>query len=333
MKAAFYERTGAAADVLQLGELDDPTPAAGEVRVHLRWSGVNPSDVKSRAGLRSSVMPFARVIPHSDGMGGIDAVGEGVNAHWMGERVWVWNGAWKRPNGTAATFIVVPQQQAVRLPDGTPDEAGACLGIPALTAMHGLLAAGGVGGKRVLVAGGAGAVGHYAVQFARLLGATQVLGTVSTEEKADIARAAGADVAIEYRRDDAAAQILQATEGEGVDRIIEVDIAANGVLDQTVLRDGGEAMVYGSGAAAFTMPFFPMISKNIALHFYIVYNLDPAARALAIRTLTGFLERGVVQHQIAARYPIESIVEAHQCVEQGQAVGNVVVEIDAAARS
>ena len=157
MHAAFYESVGPAGEVLQLAELPDPAPAPGEVRVRVQWSGVNPSDVKSRAGLRSKVMPFPRVIPHSDGMGVIDAVGEGVSAARVGERVWLWNAAWGRANGTAAQMICLPQRQAVPLPEGVSGEAGACLGIPALTAMHAVLTQGGVAGKRVLIAGGAGA--------------------------------------------------------------------------------------------------------------------------------------------------------------------------------
>lgn len=192
MKAAFYERVGPAAEVLQVGELPRPEPAPGEVRVRVQWSGVNPSDVKSRMGLRSG-MPFPRVIPHSDGMGIIDAVGEGVSAHRVGERVWLWNAAWGRPHGTACEWVCLASAQAVPLPDAVSDEAGACLGIPALTALHSVLMDGGVAGKTVLIAGGAGAVGHYAVQMASQLGAARVLTTVSTPEKEALARAAGAD--------------------------------------------------------------------------------------------------------------------------------------------
>lgn len=327
MQAALYERTGAAAEVLQFTELPDPTPGPGELRVRLRWSGVNPSDVKSRAGLRSKVLAFPQIVPHSDGMGVVDAVGAGVPASRIGDRVWVWNGAWKRAFGTAAQFIVLPQAQAVALPEGVADEAGACLGIPALTALHAMLTAGGVAGQRVLVAGGAGAVGHYAVQFARLLGARQVLATVSSADKAALALAAGADVTFNYRDDTAGEQILQATGGAGVDRVIEVDIAANSGLDIEVLRPGGSAVVYGSGAGQFSLPFFPLIQKNITLQFFVVYNLDDAARAHAESTLTALLVRGALTHQIAARLPLAQIAQAHELVESGRALGNVVLSI------
>ena len=327
MQAAFYEQTGAAAQVLHVGEVADPEPGPHDVRVRLRWSGVNPSDVKSRAGLRSPAMPFARVVPHSDGMGVIDAVGAKVASDRVGQRVWIWNAAWGRANGSAAQFVVLPQQMAVPLPEATSDEAGACLGIPAMTALHAVLACGGVAGQRVLVAGGAGAVGHYALQFCRLLGARQVLTTVSSEDKAAIARQAGADLAINYRVESVVERVFEATRGQGVDRIIEVDLAANAALDLELLRPDGQLMVYGSGKPALELPFFPLIVRNVSLGFFIVYNLPPAARQLAQATLDGYLERGALLHNIALRVPLAQIVRAHEAVEQGAVTGNVVVQI------
>ena len=211
MRAAFYERTGSAREVLQVGDVPDPQPAPGEVRVRLVTSGVNPSDVKSRRGAAGTSMPFPRVIPHSDGAGIIDAVGEGIAAERVGERVWIWNGGWRRPFGTAAELIALPASQAVRLPEPISFDAGACLGIPALTALHAINVDGGVRDKSVLIAGGAGAVGHYAVQFAKIAGARQIIATVSNEEKAALARAAGADLTINYRDSDFAAAVLDAT--------------------------------------------------------------------------------------------------------------------------
>ncbi len=330
MQAAYYERTGPAREVLQLGELPDPQPAAGEVRVRLLWSGVNPSDVKSRAGLRSSTLPFPRIVPHSDGMGVIESAGEGVDRARVGERVWVWNAAWGRPNGTAAQLVVLPQQQAVRLPDGTPDEAGACLGIPALTAMHAVLTGGGVQGKRVLVAGGAGAVGHYAVQFARLLGAQQVIATVSNPQKAQLATEAGAHLVINYKQDDVAAEVGKATGEAGVDRVIELDIAANGGIDAASIAANGDWVVYGSGAPRFTLDFFPMIAKNIVARFFIVYNLTPADRDAATGALTRLLESGKLRHNISHRMKLDEIAQAHELVGDGTAGGNVVLATSAA---
>jgi NADPH2:quinone reductase len=327
MQATFYERTGPAAEVLQIADLPDPTPGPGELRVRLRWSGVNPSDVKSRAGLRSKLLAFPRVVPHSDGMGVVDAVGEGVPAARLGERVWVWNAAWGRAFGTAAQFVVLPARQAVVLPEGTSDEAGACLGIPALTALHAVLTGGGVKDQDVLVAGGAGAVGHYAVQFAKLLGARTVIATVSSAAKAELARAAGADVVLDYRTENVTERVRAATQGRGVDRVVEVDVAANAALDLDVLRPGGDCVVYGSGKGEFTLPFFPLIAKNVTLRFFIVYNLDAADRERAVAMLGGFLQRGELQHLIAQRLPLAQIVQAHELVESGRAVGNVVISL------
>nr|MCU0946075.1 NADPH:quinone reductase [Rubritepida sp.] len=188
MKAVWYERTGPAREVLVYGEMPTPNPRPGEVLVRLAASGVNPSDWKARGGSRPMIAP--RVIPHSDGAGVIEAAGPGVDPARIGQRVWIWNGQWKRPFGTAAQYIALPATQAVPLPAGTSFEAGACLGIPALTALHAVRTDGGVAGQSVLVAGGAGAVGHYAIQFARLLGARQVIATVSSPQKAQHAMAA-----------------------------------------------------------------------------------------------------------------------------------------------
>ena len=327
MLAAHYERTGPAREVLQVSVLPDPAPAAGEVLVRLRWSGVNPSDVKSRAGLRTAALPFPRIVPHSDGMGVIEAVGPGVDPARVGQRVWVWNAAWERPSGTAAQFVALPQRQAVALPPDVSDETGACLGIPALTALHAVLVDGGVEDKSVLVAGGAGAVGHYAVQFARQLGARQVLSTVSSGHKAALAVAAGADGVANYRNDDVRAWVRDRTDGHGVDRIIEVDIAANGSLDVDVLRKGGDCVVYGSGQREFNLPFFPMISKHARLRFFIVYTLDDADRQHELAIRGDFLRRGQLSHNIAARLPMADIATAHELVESGSAIGNVVLQI------
>lgn len=326
MRAAWYERNGAARDVLVVGELPTPEPAAGEVRVRVHWSGVNPSDVKSRAGRPGRPMPFARVVPHSDGMGVVDAVGEGVDAARIGQRVWLWNAAWGRPFGTAAEFVVLPAAQAVPLPEGVSDEAAACFGIPALTALHAVAQGDGVRGHSVLVAGGAGAVGHYALQMARLCGARQILTTVSSEAKAAIARAAGAHITIDYRREDVAARVHEATQGRGVERVIEVDISANGALDAEIAAVGGEIVTYG-GAAEVTLPFFPLIAKNLTLRFFIVYHLGAADRARAVDILHGWLQQGALEHRIALRLPLERIAEAHEAVESGSSVGNVVLDL------
>lgn len=323
MRAAFYERNGAARDVLRVGEVDTPEPGPGEVRVRLRTSGVNPSDVKSRQGVTRKIA-FPRVIPHSDGAGVIERVGAGVPAARAGERVWIWNGQWKRPFGTAAEFIVVPAAQAVRLPDGTDFAAGACFGIPLLTAHHAVARAEPGPGRRVLVQGGAGAVSHYAIQLAKLKGAT-VLATVSSEAKAAHARAAGADHAIDYRREDVAARVKELTDGAGVDSVIEVDFAANANTLPALIRPKGQIVVYGTGLKA-ELSVQPFLANSLRLAFIFVYELDADARATAIAELTALLEKGALIHTIGARFPLDAIVAAHEAVEQG-ALGNVVIDL------
>jgi NADPH2:quinone reductase len=325
MKAWHYDKTGPADDVLTCSELPTPQPGPGEVRVRLAWSGVNPSDVKSRGGTRP--MPFARVIPHSDGSGTIDAVGPGVEARRLGERVWLWNAAWGRAAGTAAEYCCLPSAQAVPLPEAASGEAGACMGIPGLTAMHAVLMDGGVAGKRVLVAGGAGAVGHYAVQLASRFGAAQVISTVSSAHKARLAREAGADHVIDYKTEPVVERVAELTQGRGVDRVIELDLATNGGIDLELLRRGGEIVVYGSSPKPLDLTFYTMLSKNIQLKFYIVYHLEPTDRARATDALQRLLERGELQHNIAARLPLDAIVAGHEAVEGGQLVGNLVLQV------
>lgn len=326
MRAVVYSRPGAAEDVLSLVDLPSPTPGPGEVRVRLAWSGVNPSDVKTRGGLRLK-MAFPRIVPHSDGSGVIDMVGAGVGAERIGERVWVWNGQWGRADGTAAEFIVLPGAQAVRLPDTVPLDVGACLGIPALTAFHAVGMDGGVADKDLLVAGGAGAVGHYAVQIARAQGAKRIIATVSSPEKAALATAAGADLVINYKTEDLASRVREATAGRGVDRIIEVDFAANVAVDLALVASHGDIVVYGSGAPQIPIAFLPLILKNVRLRFFIVYNLTPIDRDAAVVGLTDLMQRGTLAHNIAARLPLAAIVDAHEAVEQGRVAGNVLLEI------
>lgn len=327
MSAAVYSQVGPARAVLSVVERPLPVPGPGEVRVRLAWSGVNPSDVKSRAGTRSASLPFPEITPHSDGAGEIDAVGPGVDAHRIGQRVWVWNAAWRRAQGTAAGWIVLPTAQAVPLPDNVPLDVGACLGIPALTAAHAVLMHGGVSGESVLVAGGAGAVGHYAVQMAKLAGARQVIATVSNEEKGWLARTAGADAVIDYRREDVAARVRELTDGAGVDRIVEVDFAANVTLDFAAVARGGRIVVYGSGKPDIAVPFVPAILENVELSFFIVYHLAERERAAAVMQLTAWLATGALQHNIALRLPLSAIADAHEAVETGRATGNVVLDV------
>lgn len=324
MRAAWWERNGAARDVLVLGNMPTPDPAPGEVLVRVATSGVNPSDVKFRAGRPPA---FPRIIPHSDGAGVIEAVGHGVDAGRLGQRVWLWNGAWKRAHGTAAEYVALPAAQAVPLAEGTGFDAAACFGIPALTALHACLCDGGLSGQRVLVQGGAGAVGHYAIQFARLLGAAQVLTTVSSPAKAEHALAAGADAAINYRDEDLAARVRDLTGGRGLDRVIELDIAGNAATLPGLLAPGGFVACYGSNRPEATLAFFPHILGGIGYRFFIVYELSEADRARAVDALNAWCRAGLVKHAVAARLPLSEIVAAHEAVESGTLVGNMVVDL------
>jgi NADPH:quinone reductase len=325
MRAAWYERNGPAREVLQVGEMPDPEPGPGEVRVRVHVSGVNPSDWKTRSGSRPMAGP--RVIPHSDGAGIIDRVGAGVSEERLDERVWVWNAQWKRPYGTAAEFVVLPAAQAVRLPQEVSFAAGACLGIPALTAHRAVTVDGSPQGERILVAGGAGSVGHYAIQFAKLLGAAQVIATVSSPEKAAHARTAGADEVIDYRTESLAERVNDLTNGRGADRVVEVDLAGNArLLPRLVARDG-LCVAYGSNAPEVGFEFGPMILSGAAVRFFIVYGLPDEARRTGIADLTRWLEADRISHRVAAEYPLERIAEAHEAVEQGRFIGNVVVTL------
>jgi NADPH:quinone reductase len=326
MRAAYYEKNGPAADVLHLGEIETPKPGRGEVRVKLSTSGVNPSDVKSREG-RTRRIAFPRVIPHSDGAGVIDMVGEEVPTERIGERVWVWNAQWKRPFGTAAGYVTLPARQAVRLPDDVDFEIGACLGIPAMTAFHAVALADAWAGSTLLVAGGAGAVANYAIQFAKARGAV-IIATVSSKQKADIAHAAGADHTIDYKREDVAGRINELTDGSGVDAVIELDLTANAKLLPGILRPKGSVIVYGTGAPEAAIPAQWMLVNGIAIRFMLVYDLTNEEHQAAIGGITQMLEHKRLVHNVAETFPLDKIVEAHQAVESGKAVGNIVVRID-----
>jgi NADPH:quinone reductase len=323
MRAVWYERNGAA-DVLHIGEMTDPTPGPGEVRVRLITSGINPSDWKRRQGLTRR-LEFPRVIPHQDGAGVIDRVGTGVPASRLGERVWLYESQIGRPFGTAAEYTVQPAEHAVPLPSNISFAEGAGLGVPAMTAHRCVLADGPVTGKTVLVTGGAGAVGHYAIQLAKLHGA-QVIATVSSDQKARIALAAGADSTINYRTEDAVQRLMDFTGGAGVDHIVEVDFAGNFTVSREVLRSNGVLAVYAAGAAP--QPPIPLQFKasNITVRFVLVYDMPEPAKHAAVQEITQLLEGGKLRHLAGPHFPLESVREAHLAVEGG-AIGKVVLDV------
>jgi NADPH2:quinone reductase len=330
MKAAWYENKGPAREVLRIGEMDRPEPQAGEVLVRIRASGVNPSDTKSRSGAGARPNPWPRIIPHQDGAGIIERVGEGVDPARVGERVWVYEAQLGRPSGCAAEYAAVPARNAVPLPDGISFEEGACLGVPALTAHRCVYADGSVEGKTVLVTGGAGAVGFYAIQFAKLGGA-QVITTVSREEQAKIARDAGADFILNRRDEDVAGRIAEITgaqDGRGVDRIVDVAFGANLETSLKVLKVRGVIASYASDEVPIpALPFWPLAGLDATVRFVLVYVMGDEAHAEAIQATTAALQAGKLKHHIGARFPLDRIIEAHEALESGRNIGKVIVEV------
>lgn len=325
MQAAWYTRNGELREVLETGELPTPIPEPGEVRVKLATSGVNPSDVKSRRG---RPLIGDRIVPHSDGAGVIDAVGADVPTARVGERVWIWNGQWQRPFGTAAEYIALPAAQAVRLPDSTDLAAGACLGIPAMTAFHAVQLLGEIAGKTILVIGASSAVGHYAAQIASHRGAT-VTGTVGSAKKAEHALAAGAQAAINYKEESVVQRIADLTGRKGVDAIIDMDFSTTiQYLAHDVLAPHGTLVCYGSNAYGDTpVPFKELLFRSISLRFFLVYDLTPQDRQRAIDGLTRLMEEGKLSHTIGARFALEEIALAHEAVEGGKTLGNVILDL------
>jgi NADPH2:quinone reductase len=316
MRAAWYERQGEPEDVLQVGTLDRPEPGPGEVRVRIHGSGVNPSDTYGRSG-RMGPLAFPLVVPHQDGAGVIESVGPHVPAERIGERVWIYEATWNRPGGTAAEFSVVPAQRAVRLPDGIDFDAGACLGIPAMTAHRAVFVDGPVNDQVVLVTGGAGAVGTAAIQFAKWGGAT-VLATVSSEAKAAAARDAGADHTINYKTDDVVAVVQHLTQSAGVDRIVEVDFGGNLPTSLQIVKLHGTIASYATrGDPEPKVPFRALMLKNITVHGILVYTMPEPAKAAAMADVTRALREGALRPLIGARLPLDRIADAHAAVERG----------------
>ncbi len=325
MKAAWYEKNGEAREVMIVGEVPTPVAGPGEVRVRIAVSGVNPSDVKSR---RARPLNAKQIIPHSDAGGVVESVGVGVSASRIGQRVWIWNGQWQRPMGTAAQYIVLPEAQAVELPANVDFDAAACMGIPGLTAFEAVRRLGDIKGKNVLVIGAASAVGHYAAQMATLKGA-RVIGTVGSEAKVAHARAAGVTDTINYKTENVAQRVKELTAGKGVDGIVDMDFSTTAnLLREGALASHGTVACYGSNSAEDTaVPFRIMLTTTLSLQFFLVYDLTPVERAFALKELNAMLATGHLIHTVGARYSLDDIVAAHEAVEQGHLIGNVVIDI------
>jgi NADPH2:quinone reductase len=323
--AAWYERQGPARDVLVVGEVDDPQPGPGEVRLRVAWSGINPGDIKKRENAFGYGMPSPRVIPHSDGAGTIDQVGAGVPAARLGQRVWCYGAQSYRPFGTAAQYVVVPAEQAVPLPDAVSFAQGACLGIPGITAHRAVHCAGALQGRTVLVQGAAGAVGTAAVVLSRQAGARVVAG-VRSAAGAMAAMAAGADRVVRLDQG-APADIVQQLGVGGVHHVVEVDLAANIALDEQLLAVGGSIGAYASGSATPQIPFWLLLFKNITLHFLGSDDFPPADKAQAALALNAALQSGWAGYADIHLFALADIAAAHERVASG-APGRTLLKID-----
>ena len=328
MRAAFYSRFGPAADVIELGEIATPDPAPGEVRVKLQFSGVNPSDAKARSGTRPGVTkpPYPQVIPHSDGAGVIDALGDGVDSARIGQPVWIWNGAWQRAFGTAAEYICLPAAQAVPMPRGLDPQVGAVLGIPGLTAAQTVFGGGDVTGQTLLISGGAGAVGHNAVQLAKWGGA-RVIATCSAGGMERV-RSAGADAVLDYADPDLASKITEASGGKGIDRAVEVEFGQNAPLLGEVMAPLGTIAAYGSGKDMTpTLPFGPFLFKALKIDITLIYLLPDAQREAIIARLHAALSIGALTPAIDTVYSLQDCAEAHSAVMTSGRAGAVLLRI------
>jgi NADPH:quinone reductase len=320
MKAALYTKTGPAAEVLRAEEIERPQPGPGEVLVRVRASGVNPTDYKARSGAVPRPIDGFQ-IPHQDGAGICEAVGPGVDPGRVGERVWLWLAAAGRRWGTAAEWTVIPEWRAVPLPDGASFDLGAQLGVPAMTAHYCLLSDGPVNGQTVLVAGGAGAVGHFAIELAKRAGA-RVITTVSSAQKAALAEKAGADLVVNYRSADAAQQVLAFA--PAVDRVIELALGANLALDLAVARPGTVIVTYAAEPADPVLPVRACMTANVTVKFVLLYGVPPATLERAAADVTAALAAGDLTALPVHKFPLDNIVAAHEAAEQG-AVGKVTV--------
>ena len=322
MRAAWYERQGAAKDVLTIGEMPDPVPSAGEVRIRVAASGINPGDTKKLSDVFGLGMPFPRVIPHSDGAGTVDAVGAGVSEDLVGKRVWCFGAQSYRPFGTAAELTVVPAERAVPLPENVSFEEGACLGIPGITAHRAVHVAGPVSGKTVLVQGAGGAVGLCAVQLARYAGA-HVIGTVRSAAEQETARSAGAHEVLLNDADLVAN--VRAIVPDGLDHVVEVAFAANIERDVELLKLGGSLATYATNDAKAGIPFWPMVFKNIQVNFLGSDDFPIAAKLAAAKDINGALMAGWSGFTISERLPLDQIARAHELVDHPVRPGRVVL--------
>jgi NADPH:quinone reductase-like Zn-dependent oxidoreductase len=294
MKAAWFESFGPARQVIRIGDQPVPAPGPGEVLVRLATSGINPSDVKKRAGSSPTLLDQGLVIPNSDGAGVVESVGEGVPKSRVGERVWIYQAQHGRRFGTAAEYVAIDARRAAQLPDQAGFEVGACLGIPVMTAHRCVFADGAVNGQTVLVTGGAGRVGYYAIQWAKSAGE----------------------------------RVKAANGGEPVDRVVEVEFGGNLPEVLQCIRVGGTIATYSSMQAPEPkLPFYRMMFMDLTVRMVLVYVMPEPAKQAAIADIGRYLAEGRLQHRIAHRLPLAELARANELVEQGELRGCVVVDI------
>ncbi len=326
MKAVWYERTGPAAEVLTFGEMPTPVAGPGEVRVRLEASGVNPADGYRRSGAFRA-MEFPRVIPNSDGAGIVDQVGDGVTRLKPGQRVWLFNGQRNgRAFGTAAEYIALAEHLVTPLPDHLSFAQGATLGIPAMTAWCALFGDGALAGQTVLVTGGAGAVGHYAVQLAKWGGA-KVIATVSSAAKAEQARLAGADLVVNYKTEDVVAKVMAFTDKRGVNRVADVDFGGNIATTLKLMAFNSTIAVYATNSNRTpVVPMRELMERCITLRSLVLPALPPPLHAAAQADITKWLAAGTHLHNIAGQFALSDTAQAHLAVEKGDKLGTVIVD-------
>jgi len=328
MKAAWFEKFGSAEQVIQVGEQPKPVAALGQVLVKLATSGVNPSDVKKRAGASPSLLDDGLVIPHSDGAGVIESVGPGVPEDRVGQRVWVYQAQYGRRLGTAAEYVVLDSNRAIHLPDNTEFSVGACLGIPVMTAHRCVYSDGDISGQVVLVTGGAGRVGYYAIQWALIAGA-EVIATASNDADRDTCLALGASAVVNHREPDWGEQVLIASQGKKVDRVIDVEFGANLPQILNCIATSGVVATYSSTQVKQpSLPFIDMMFMDLTLRMILVYAMPESAKVHAIEAITEALQTGKLQHRIAHKVTLDQITEGHKLVEQGGFGGCVIVSTE-----
>ncbi len=328
MRAAWFDDFGPASEVLEIGTQPDPKPGGGEVLVRLHSSAINPSDVKKRAGQFADLLDDGIVIPNSDGAGVIEAVGVGVDNSRIGQRVWVYQAQYQRRFGTAAEYIAIDSQRAPRLRDDVDFTIGACLGIPAMTAHRCVFADGDVKDATVLITGGAGRVGGYAIQWASSAGA-RVIASASNSEDADFCREVGADEIVNHRDPDVATQIIRANGGALVDRVIDVDFGANVKTTVAVLETGGKIATYASASDPTpAVPFYDLMYKDITIRTVIVYGMPESAKDHAVADIDRALRKGRLVHRVGETLPLDDIAKGNEIIEAGDVRGSVVLEID-----